>query len=177
MLFYPDGDFCTGNLPLWLFLAARPASDRSDRSDRSDKRAAPTALQAVAVIQNWWAKHTPWDFFGGLMRFCRGECGTGVPGDDNRLCGFLPPEPPSFPEVPWANRLIEPPLLKLQRLRSASVAGFTRGLMLGNASPVQKFFARPVAVVNRFAPTLPARSRATRSHPVGRVTGRVVLAR
>ena len=63
-----------------------------------------------------------------------------MPGDDNRLCGFLPPEPPSFPEVPWANRLIEPPLLKLQRLRSASCTGFTRGLMLGNAPPVQKFF-------------------------------------
>ena len=32
VLFYPDGDFCTGNLPLWLFLAARPSSDWSDRS-------------------------------------------------------------------------------------------------------------------------------------------------
>ena len=111
------------------------------------------------------------------MRYCRGESGAGVPGDDNRLCGFLPPEPPSFPEVPWADRLIEPRLLKLQRLRSASCTGFTRGLMLGNAPPVQKFFARPVAVVNRFAPTLPARSRATRSRPVGRVAGWVVPAR
>ena len=53
VLFYPDGDFCTGNLPLWLFLAARPSSDRSD------KRAAPTNPQTIAVIQNWWAKHTP----------------------------------------------------------------------------------------------------------------------
>ena len=43
---------CSGNLPQWLFLAARPSSDRSDRSDRSDKRAAPTDPQTVAVIQN-----------------------------------------------------------------------------------------------------------------------------
>ena len=46
--------FCSDHLPQWLFLAARPSSDRSD------KRAAPSDLHAATVIQNWWAKHTPW---------------------------------------------------------------------------------------------------------------------
>ena len=58
-------------------------------------------------------KAYPVGFFWGVMRYCRGESGAGVPGDDNRLCGFLPPEPPSFPEVPWADGLIEPRSLML----------------------------------------------------------------
>ena len=135
----------------------------------------PPRLCRPLRLSRTGGQSTPRGLFSGGNAVLPGWSCAGVPGDDNRLCGFLPPEPPSFPEVPWADGLIEPPLLKLQRLRSASVAGFTRGLMLGNASPVQKFFARPVAVVNRFAPTLPARSRATRSRPVGRVSGWGVL--
>ena len=63
VLFYPDGDFCTGNLPQWLILAAPPSSDRSDWSDWSDKRAAPTKKVHHIGYTEWVGKVYPVGFF------------------------------------------------------------------------------------------------------------------
>ena len=109
-----------------------------------------------------------------LRCFFRGRCGITVsssrraalPGRDKRFAFFPPRTPPFFGARGEQTFMVVSPLnysACVQAVAQPSLAAYCSALL-----HLRKiFFAHPAAVVCRFVPMPPARSRATRSQPVG----------
>ena len=91
---------------------------------------------------------------------------TALPGRDKRSAFFPPRTPPFSGARGEQTFMVVSPLnysACVQAVAQPSLAAYCSALLHLR----KNFFAHPAAVVCRFVPMPPARSRATRSHPVG----------